>query len=77
MSGFLGVPVGAAYHLVFALTQLLTAVAGGLAAAAAIVLFTAAVRLADLPAVVPRTARPGRHGPARAPGPGAAHPLPA
>jgi YidC/Oxa1 family membrane protein insertase len=45
MSGFLGVPVGAAYHLVFALTQLLTPVAGGLAAAAAIVLFTAAVRL--------------------------------
>ena len=45
MSGFLGVPVGAAYHLVSALTYLLTPVAGGLAAAAAIVLFTAAVRL--------------------------------
>jgi len=45
MSGFLGVPVGAAYHLVFALTSLLTPVAGGLGAAAAIVLFTAAVRL--------------------------------
>ena len=45
MSGFLGVPAGAAYHLVFALTQLLTPVAGGLAAAAAIVLFTAVVRL--------------------------------
>lgn len=45
MSFFLGVPVGAAYHLVFAFTQLLTPVAGGLAAAAAIVLFTAAVRL--------------------------------
>jgi YidC/Oxa1 family membrane protein insertase len=45
MSGFLGVPVGAAYHLVFGLTHLLTPVAGGLAAAAAIVLFTAAVRL--------------------------------
>lgn len=45
MSGFLGVPVGAAYHLVSALTSLLTPVAGGLAAAAAIVLFTAAVRL--------------------------------
>ncbi|TVY99885.1 membrane protein insertase YidC [Trebonia kvetii] len=45
MSGFLGVPGGAAYHLVFALTQLLTPVAGGLAAAAAIVLFTAVVRL--------------------------------
>src|SRR6185437_6714292 len=45
MSGFLGVPVGAAYHLVSALTSLLTPVAGGLAAVAAIVLFTAAVRL--------------------------------
>jgi YidC/Oxa1 family membrane protein insertase len=49
MSVFLGVPVGAAYHLVFALTRLLTPVAGGLAAAAAIVLFTAAVRLAISP----------------------------
>jgi YidC/Oxa1 family membrane protein insertase len=45
MSGFLGVPLDAAYHLVFALTHLLTPVAGSLAAAAAIVLFTAAVRL--------------------------------
>jgi YidC/Oxa1 family membrane protein insertase len=45
MSGFLGVPVGAAYSLVFALTHLLTPVAGDLATAAAIVLFTAAVRL--------------------------------
>jgi len=45
MSGLLGVPVDAAYHLVFALTHLLAPVAGGLAAAAAIVLFTAAVRL--------------------------------
>jgi YidC/Oxa1 family membrane protein insertase len=44
-SDFLGVPVGAAYHLVFALTHLLTPLAGGLAAAIAIVLFTAAVRL--------------------------------
>lgn len=49
MSGFLGVPVGAAYHLVFALTQLLTVFPGGLAAAAAVVLFTAAVRLAISP----------------------------
>ena len=49
MSAFLGVPVGAAYRLVFALTQLLTPVAGGLAAAAAIVLFTAVVRLAISP----------------------------
>jgi YidC/Oxa1 family membrane protein insertase len=45
MSGLLGVPVDAAYHLVFALTHLLTPVAGGLAAVAAIVLFTAVVRL--------------------------------
>jgi YidC/Oxa1 family membrane protein insertase len=45
MSGFLGVPVGAAYHLVSTLTSLLTPVAGGLAAVAAIVVFTAAVRL--------------------------------
>lgn len=45
MPGFFGVPVGAAYHLVFALTRLLTPVAGGLAATAAIVLFTIGVRL--------------------------------
>jgi YidC/Oxa1 family membrane protein insertase len=45
MPGFFGVPVGAAYHLVFALTHLLTPVAGGLAAGAAIVLFTIGVRL--------------------------------
>jgi YidC/Oxa1 family membrane protein insertase len=45
MSGLFGVPVGAAYHLVFALTHLLTPVAGGLAAAAAIIMFTAVVRL--------------------------------
>jgi YidC/Oxa1 family membrane protein insertase len=49
MSFFLGAPIGAAYHLVFALTRLLTPVAGGLAAVAAIVLFTAAVRLALSP----------------------------
>jgi YidC/Oxa1 family membrane protein insertase len=49
MSVFLSVPVDAAYHLVFALTQLLTPVVGGLAAAAAIVLFTVAVRLALSP----------------------------
>lgn len=45
MSGFLGAGVGAAYHLVFALTNLLTPAAGGAAAVAAIVLFTVAVRL--------------------------------
>jgi YidC/Oxa1 family membrane protein insertase len=49
MSGFLGVPVGAAYYLVSALVHLLTPVAGGLAAAAAIVLFTAVVRLLIAP----------------------------
>ena len=49
MSGFLGVPVGAAYYLVSALAHLLTPVAGGLAAAAAIVLFTAVVRLLIAP----------------------------
>ena len=45
MLGFLGVPIGAAYHIVFALTQFLAPVSGGLATAAAIVVFTAAVRL--------------------------------
>ena len=45
MSAFLGVPVGAAYHLVFAITTVLTPVLGGLAAAAGIVVFTMAVRL--------------------------------
>jgi len=45
MPSFLGVPAAAAYHLVFALTQLLTPIAGGLAAVAAIIAFTAAVRL--------------------------------
>jgi len=49
MSGFLGVPVGAAYYLVSALVHLLTPVAGGLAAVAAIVLFTALVRLLIAP----------------------------
>ena len=49
MSGFFGVPVGAAYYLVSALVHLLTPVAGGLAAAAAIVLFTAVVRLLIAP----------------------------
>jgi len=45
MLGFLGAPIGAAYHIVFALTQFLAPVSGGLATAAAIVVFTAAVRL--------------------------------
>jgi YidC/Oxa1 family membrane protein insertase len=41
--------VDAAYHLVFALTNVLTPVLGGLAAVAAIIVFTAAVRLAVMP----------------------------
>ncbi len=49
MSTLLGVPVGAAYHLVSGLTGILTPVLGGLAAAAAIVAFTMAVRLLLLP----------------------------
>jgi YidC/Oxa1 family membrane protein insertase len=49
MTVFLGVPVDAAYHVVSALAGLLTPLPGGLAAAAAIVLFTMAVRLLILP----------------------------
>ena len=49
MSSFLGVPVGAAYHLVSGLTGILTPVFGGLAAVAAIVAFTMAVRLLLMP----------------------------
>jgi YidC/Oxa1 family membrane protein insertase len=49
MLGFLGVPVGAAYHLVFALTCLLAPVIGGPAATTAIVLSTVAVRLLVCP----------------------------
>jgi YidC/Oxa1 family membrane protein insertase len=45
MLGFLGAPLGVAYHVVFALAQFLTPLAGGLATAAAIVVFTMAVRL--------------------------------
>jgi YidC/Oxa1 family membrane protein insertase len=45
MSTLFGVPVDAAYHLVFALTNALTPVLGGLAAVAGIVLCTAAIRL--------------------------------
>ena len=44
-----GAATGAAYHLVAGLAGLLTPLAGGLAAAAAIVMFTAAVRLLLLP----------------------------
>ena len=49
MSGFLGVPVDAAYHLVCLFASFLTPLLGGLAAAAAIVAFTMAVRLLLLP----------------------------
>ena len=49
MSGFLGVPVDAAYHLVSPFVSFLTPLLGGLAAAAAIVGFTVAVRLLLLP----------------------------
>ena len=49
MSAFLGVPVDAAYHVVSALAGTLTPLLGGPAAAAAIVLFTMAVRLLILP----------------------------
>ena len=49
MLAILGVPVDAAYHLVFALTTILTPVLGGLAAAAGIIVFTAAVRLLVMP----------------------------
>jgi YidC/Oxa1 family membrane protein insertase len=49
MSDFLGVPVDAAYHLVCLFVSFLTPLLGGLAAAAAIVGFTMAMRLLLLP----------------------------
>ncbi len=49
MSAFLDVPVDAAYHLVFGLATILSPLLGSLAAAAAIVLFTMAVRLILVP----------------------------
>jgi YidC/Oxa1 family membrane protein insertase len=49
MPSVLGVPLDAAYHLVAALATALTPVTGGLAAAAAIVVFTIAVRLLLMP----------------------------
>jgi YidC/Oxa1 family membrane protein insertase len=45
MSTLFGVPVDAVYHLVFALTNVLTPVLGGLAAVVGIILVTMAVRL--------------------------------
>ena len=49
MFSFLGVPVDAAYHLVSGLTGVLTPVLGSLAAVAAIIAFTMAVRLLLMP----------------------------
>jgi YidC/Oxa1 family membrane protein insertase len=49
MPSFLGVPVDAAYHLVYALTRVLTPLLGGLAAATAIIVITMAVRLLIAP----------------------------
>ncbi len=49
MFSLFGVPVDAAYHLVAGFTGILTPVLGGLAAAAAIVAFTVAVRLLLMP----------------------------
>jgi YidC/Oxa1 family membrane protein insertase len=49
MLSLLSAPMGAAYHVVFALAQSLAPVIGGLATTAAIVAFTMAVRIALLP----------------------------
>jgi len=49
MSALLGVPAGAAYHLVSTLAAVLAPLAGSLAPAAAIVAFTVAVRLILVP----------------------------
>jgi YidC/Oxa1 family membrane protein insertase len=49
MVSFFGVPVDAAYHLVSGITGILTPVLGGLAAVAAIIAFTTAVRILLMP----------------------------
>jgi YidC/Oxa1 family membrane protein insertase len=49
MSTLFGVPVDAVYHIVFALTNVLTPVLGGLAAVVGIIVCTAAVRLLVTP----------------------------
>ncbi|MGO8887224.1 MAG: membrane protein insertase YidC [Streptosporangiaceae bacterium] len=49
MFAFLGAGIGVAYHVVSALAQMLTPLAGGLATAAAIVAFTLSVRLLLVP----------------------------
>lgn len=45
MLGFLNAPVGVVYHIVFGLAHVMTPLTGGLATAAAIVVFTIGVRL--------------------------------
>jgi YidC/Oxa1 family membrane protein insertase len=52
MTSIFGVPVDVAYHLVFALTSVLSPVLGDLAAVAGIVLITIAVRLLVLPLTI-------------------------
>jgi YidC/Oxa1 family membrane protein insertase len=49
MSSLFGVPLDAAYHVISALVSFLTPLFGGLAAAAAIIAFTMAVRLLLMP----------------------------
>lgn len=49
MFSLFGVPVDAAYHVVTAISAVLTPLAGGLAVAAAIIVFTVAVRVLVLP----------------------------
>ena len=49
MTSLFGVPVDAAYHLVSGFTRFLTPALGGLAAVAAIIAFTIAVRLVLMP----------------------------
>jgi len=49
MTSLFGVPVDAVYHLVSGLTGVLTPVLGGVAAVAAIIVFTAAVRAVLMP----------------------------
>jgi YidC/Oxa1 family membrane protein insertase len=56
MFSLLGVPVDAAYHLVSGFTTILTPVFGGLAAVAAIIAFTMAVRVLLMP-LSPRALR--------------------
>ena len=75
MSAFLGVPVDAAFHVVSLLVSALTPLLGGLAAAAAIVGATIAVRLFLLPLSYRAIAGDAGPGPGGATGPGAAEPV--